>query len=377
MQQRQDVDEEIEATTETAAKVRPEAARSILDEALDKGWLEALDKLTGVSAKVDRLDEERQGMERERAAIEAEEAETRARLLRESRLVGCTLAAYSMDSQLRERCFDVVILDEASSIEAPTVILAGSRARRAVSPSTPRRSASRRTWSCIRRASTASRCSVVPARGRRRAQARSALLPHRADAARRAGTLVGPTRARSCTARTTIVHDRTFPFRALSLRLRFESSSRPPGPRPHGNEWRTAMFDAMTHNNVWVTDQDRALDFYVNKLGLEVTADQDLGFMRWLTVNVPGQPDRQIILSAVQAPSVNADQVECVLRMISEGLMGMVFLTTLDCRGTYEALVGRGVTFSQEPSEQSYGVDCEARDPFGNRIRIVQTSVAE
>jgi superfamily I DNA and/or RNA helicase len=69
-------------------------------------------------------------MESERNAIAAEEAETRARLLREARLVGCTLSAYSMDAQLRERFFDVVILDEASSIEAPAVVLAGSRSER-------------------------------------------------------------------------------------------------------------------------------------------------------------------------------------------------------------------------------------------------------
>lgn len=134
------------------------------------------------------------------------------------------------------------------------------------------------------------------------------------------------------------------------------------------------MFDTMTHNNVWVTDQDEALDFYVGKLGLELTADQDLGFMRWLTVNVPGQPDRQIILTALQAPAVNPELIEPARRLLSEGLMGMVFLTTPDCRGTHEELRGKGVEFSQEPTEQPYGIDCEARDPFGNRIRIAQTS---
>ncbi|MGH3119176.1 MAG: VOC family protein [Gaiellales bacterium] len=133
------------------------------------------------------------------------------------------------------------------------------------------------------------------------------------------------------------------------------------------------MFDAMTHNNIWVTDQDKALDFYVTTLGLELTADQDLGFMRWLTVNVPGQPDRHIILSALQPPAVSPGLAESANRLLGEGLLGMVFLTTPDCRATYEELSGRGVEFSQEPTEQAYGIDCEARDPFGNRIRIAQT----
>jgi broad-specificity NMP kinase len=128
--ERQDLDEEIEQTAGLAQSVPTEQARAVLEEALRKGWLEALETLTAVTEVVDRLDEERRQMERERQAIEIDEAETRARLLREARLVGCTLSAYSLDSQLRERYFDVVILDEASSIEAPAVVLAGSRAER-------------------------------------------------------------------------------------------------------------------------------------------------------------------------------------------------------------------------------------------------------
>ena len=136
------------------------------------------------------------------------------------------------------------------------------------------------------------------------------------------------------------------------------------------------MFAAMTHNNIWVTDQDEALDFYVGKLGLEVAADQDLGFMRWLAVNVPGQPDRQIILSALQSPAVEPALLAPALELLRAGVTGMVFLTTADCRATHAELSGRGVEFSQEPTEQPYGLDCEARDPFGNRVRIAETPSA-
>ena len=58
----------------------------------------------------------------------------------------------------------------------------------------------------------------------------------------------------------------------------------------------------ITHTQIYVLDQDEALDFYVGKLGLEVNTDADLGFMRWLTVNVPGQPDRQILLEKPGPP---------------------------------------------------------------------------
>lgn len=130
VQQRAGADEEIEAATEMSTKVSAEEVRSILGEAFDKGWVEALDKLAVVSAKVDQLDKERDEMERDLAGIALQETETRTRLLREARLVGCTLSAYSMDWHLRRRSFDVVILDEASSIEAAAVVLAGSRAER-------------------------------------------------------------------------------------------------------------------------------------------------------------------------------------------------------------------------------------------------------
>ncbi len=62
------------------------------------------------------------------------------------------------------------------------------------------------------------------------------------------------------------------------------------------------MFNAIIQSQVFVLDQDEALDFYVGKLGLEVHTDTDLGFMRWLTVSVPGHPDRQILLESQARP---------------------------------------------------------------------------
>ena len=63
------------------------------------------------------------------------------------------------------------------------------------------------------------------------------------------------------------------------------------------------MLTQITHSQVYVLDQDEALDFYVGKLGLEVNTDADLGFMRWLTVNVPGIPERQLLLETRRPPS--------------------------------------------------------------------------
>jgi catechol 2,3-dioxygenase-like lactoylglutathione lyase family enzyme len=136
------------------------------------------------------------------------------------------------------------------------------------------------------------------------------------------------------------------------------------------------MLNSIRLSNVYVLDQDEALRFYVGKLGLEVNADADLGFMRWLTVSVPGDPNREILLERPGPPSMDDGTAEQVRELVTKGAAGWIGFTTDDCRQTYEALVARGVEFSQEPTEQSYGVDCALRDPFGNRIRIVQLAAS-
>ena len=132
------------------------------------------------------------------------------------------------------------------------------------------------------------------------------------------------------------------------------------------------MLTALTHNQIWVLDQDEALEFYVGKLGLEVSTDAQLEFMRWLTVNVPGQPDRELVLMVPGPPAHDPETAEEVRRLIGKGAMGFVIFTTDDCRRTYETLRDRGVEFTEEPTERFYGIDCALRDPFGNGVRITQ-----
>lgn len=133
------------------------------------------------------------------------------------------------------------------------------------------------------------------------------------------------------------------------------------------------MFNAITHSQIFVLDQDEAIDFYVGKLGLEVNADVDMGFMRWLTVSVPGHPDRQVLLEKPGPPAMSEETAEQVRDLVTKGAMGAaLILTTDDCRTTYETLKGRGVEFTDEPTERPYGIDCGLRDPFGNHIRFTQ-----
>jgi catechol 2,3-dioxygenase-like lactoylglutathione lyase family enzyme len=133
------------------------------------------------------------------------------------------------------------------------------------------------------------------------------------------------------------------------------------------------MFDAITISGIQVLDQDEALDFYVNKLGLEVSNDIDLGFMRWLTVRVPGDDSREILLEAPGPPAVDEKTADQVRELVTKGAMGFrLGLRTSDARKTYNELRSRGVELNEEPTEQSYGIDFGLRDPFGNHIRVVQ-----
>ncbi|HEV8637619.1 MAG TPA: VOC family protein [Chloroflexota bacterium] len=133
------------------------------------------------------------------------------------------------------------------------------------------------------------------------------------------------------------------------------------------------MLNAITLSQIYVLDQDEALDFYVGKLGLEVKHDLNLGFMRWLTVAVPGEPGREILLEVPGPPAMDEATAERVRELVTKGAAGgWIGFTTDDCRQTYETLLAKGVEFTQEPTERFYGIDCGLRDSFGNAIRITQ-----
>jgi catechol 2,3-dioxygenase-like lactoylglutathione lyase family enzyme len=135
------------------------------------------------------------------------------------------------------------------------------------------------------------------------------------------------------------------------------------------------MLKQLTHTQVWVQDQDEALAFYTEKLGMEVREDvtvPELGNFRWLSVGVPGQ-DVSITLMAIPGPPVFDEETRgLVEELLARGASGGLFFATDDVRETYEELKDRGVEFSQEPTEQPYGVDAGFRDPSGNHFRMIQ-----
>ena len=132
----------------------------------------------------------------------------------------------------------------------------------------------------------------------------------------------------------------------------------------------------IANAQVWVHDQDEALAFYTQKLGMEVRADvtlSELGNFRWLTVGPAGQPDFAIVLMAIPGPPVmDPETAEQVRNLMAKGFAGTVFLTTDDCQASYEALKARGVEFTEQPEERPYGIDSGFRDPSGNSLRLTQ-----
>ena len=125
---------------------------------------------------------------------------------------------------------------------------------------------------------------------------------------------------------------------------------------------------------LWVHDQDEALAFYTEKLGMEVRNDAtlpEMGNFRWLTVGPPGQEDIAIVLMAIPGePVMDSETAEQVRELMSKGFAGTVFLTTDDVHASYEELKSRGVEFFEEPEERPYGIDSGFRDPSGNHFRL-------
>ena len=127
---------------------------------------------------------------------------------------------------------------------------------------------------------------------------------------------------------------------------------------------------------LWVHDQDEALAFYTEKLGMEVRSDvtiAEMGNFRWLTVGPAGQPEVAIVLMAIPgAPVMDPETADQVRDLMAKGFAGTVFLTTDDCQASYEELRDRGVEFTETPEPRPYGIDAGFRDPSGNSLRLTQ-----
>ena len=134
------------------------------------------------------------------------------------------------------------------------------------------------------------------------------------------------------------------------------------------------MFSCISISPMYVTDQEEALRFYVDTLGFEVEADVDFGHMWWLTIHLPSDPDRAVLLQRIgdQTPTAGAETADMLRELTERGAASWMILATDDCHGTHAKLVAAGAEVVEEPTERPYGVDMAIRDPFGNQIRITE-----
>ena len=132
----------------------------------------------------------------------------------------------------------------------------------------------------------------------------------------------------------------------------------------------------LSNVGVWVHDQDEALEFYTQKLGMELRDDitfPEMGDFRWLTVGPVGQPDIALTLMTVPGPPVfDPDTSAQLKQLVAKGVVGALFFRTDDCQAMFEELKSRGVEFSDEPTERPYGIDAGFRDSSGNQMRMAQ-----
>jgi catechol 2,3-dioxygenase-like lactoylglutathione lyase family enzyme len=132
----------------------------------------------------------------------------------------------------------------------------------------------------------------------------------------------------------------------------------------------------ISSTQLWVHDQNVALAWYTERLGMEVRSDvtmPEMGGFRWLTVGPVGQPDIEIVLMAIPGAPMLDDATGAAVRdLTGKGMTGTVFLSTDDVHKEYAELTARGVEFVDAPMEMPYGIDSSFRDPSGNQFRLTQ-----
>lgn len=119
---------------------------------------------------------------------------------------------------------------------------------------------------------------------------------------------------------------------------------------------------------VYVDDQEKALRFYTDVLGLAKKADFSNGSYRWLTVASPDEPDgTELQLALNDNPAARAYQQA----MFAQGQPAIMFFTD-DVRGDHERITANGVTFTMPPTEATGSTIAQLNDGCGNVVQITQ-----
>jgi catechol 2,3-dioxygenase-like lactoylglutathione lyase family enzyme len=116
---------------------------------------------------------------------------------------------------------------------------------------------------------------------------------------------------------------------------------------------------------VVVEDQEDALQWYTERLGLEKRADQRLSEdIRWVSVAPPSQKDLEITLADWKWYGDRTQD--------PRGKNPVVVLESSSCREDYENLKAKGVRFADPPKDQPWGVSAVFLDLYGNPYNLVE-----
>ncbi len=133
------------------------------------------------------------------------------------------------------------------------------------------------------------------------------------------------------------------------------------------------MITRLSHTTIYVDDHDKALDFYVGKLGFDKRSDMTMEGFRWLSVSPPGQDNLEIVLMLLQpSPMMDESTVQELHSLMTRGALGSGVFAVDDCHGTYAELRAQGVEFMSEPTQRPYGIEAILKDPFGNWFSMTQ-----
>ena len=135
----------------------------------------------------------------------------------------------------------------------------------------------------------------------------------------------------------------------------------------------TNVIQSLGHATLYVLDQKKAYDVYVNKFGFKVAMDMEMnGGLRWLTVSTPAQPDLAILLAEPKAPMIEPELIPHFLAILNADASGGGVWETDNCEATYKDLKAKGIVFTKEPKQEFYGIEALFLDGCGNWFSLVQ-----